>query len=342
VSKQGKGGKREASEDLLAKSTKKLKANHFGLHWLIRSWFAMAFRRRSLGLWAMASKSALRAGINMDDLFYGGAGSDNQGWQGVNFLPPLLLLPKETQQVTASRLRWSELPQSLLTLISGIGLSRVGGANVEAVPQTAGQNSNLEPEDLTHLGHRWITVREINCGISRYFVSPSFERDLATWSDIDKTFKENKMEAHAIFTAPIPGFKAKFIEAFGKQITAHKTPNLPLVLSTYSSAVKLLDTASPKLQSRVMVEESGGEPISIQDVEVTHGCLVIVNANHGFLYQEFMLQEKPCNTDDDAPPFSGGSSDKSTQPTEESKSTQPKEEGYADLMDFLMDGFAYQ
>jgi hypothetical protein len=324
VSKQGKGGKREASEDLFAKNTKKLKADHFGLHWLIRGWFAIAFRRRSLGLWAIAAKSALRAGITMDDLFYGGAGSDNQAWQGVDFLPPLLMLPKETQQVTASRLRWSELPQSLLTLVSGIGLSGIGGANVEVVPKTEGQNLNLEPEDLTHLGNRWIIVREINCGISRYFVSPSFERDLATWSEIDKTFRENIMEAQSIFMAPIPSSKVTFIEEFGKQITVHKTPNLPLVLSTYTSAVKFLDTACPNLQSRIMVEEGGGGPISIQDVEVTHGCLAIVNANHGFVYEEFMLQEKPCSEEDDAPPFHLPVSTK---------------DGYDDLMDFLMNDF---
>jgi hypothetical protein len=335
VSQQGKGKKREAAEDLFAKNTKKLKANHFGLHWLIRSFFAIAFRRRSLGLWAMAAKSALRAGITMDDLFYGtvhsaDASSDNQAWQGVDFLPSLLILPKETQQVTASRLRWSELPQSLLTLVSGIG-----GAEVEAVPKTAGQNSNLEPEDLTHLGNRWIVVRETNCGISRYFVSPSFERDLATWSDIDKTYKENNVDAFSIFMAPIPGNKTSFVEALGEQIAVHKTPNLPLVLGTHSSAVKLLDTASIKLQSRVLVEKSGrrvaegggwatGGPISVQDVEVTHGCLAIVNANHGFAYTEFMLQENPCSAEDDAPPFF-------IEPT--------KNANDLDLMDFLMDEF---
>jgi hypothetical protein len=72
------------------------------------------------------------------------------------FLPPLLLTPKQEQEVSGPRLTWDEVPV------------QIRGASL--------------------LADRWILVRDNSKGISRFFVSPAFERDIVPWSKVLHSF----------------------------------------------------------------------------------------------------------------------------------------------------------
>jgi hypothetical protein len=282
-------------------------AEHFGLKCLIRCWFATAVRRRNFQMLAKAAQTAQRAGLSMDQIFdcEGDARCINEEnshpQTSMSFLPSLLLTPKESQQTTGPRLRWSELPEPLLMAAGGRCPS---GTEFEMAEQG---------DNLSHLGSRWIFVRETRCGITRFFTSPAFERDIMPWATIDTTFKAGQKEVGSLFYAPVGASsisgsnvsKTNFLHCLAKQVSLHAKPGQPLIASKFRSAVRLLPTARPNLRvSRMVTVEEAishgakkgkGEPtVAIQDVDIL-GSNMPVSENQMFYYIELLLQ-----TDDTA------------------------------------------
>jgi hypothetical protein len=228
ISLQGKGKKRRLGEiktapfatALLAKAFSSnptehgIKPDHFGMLWLIRKWVAIAAHRRSFSLWVKAGQLALTCGITMDSVFCGGEvsstateGQDSatqnskiEAIPKMDFLSELLLTPHKLQHKNASRIKWCEIPNVLLAS-SGCPLGVGCGRDTKVEPNGGPQNvtssfseQDNQQEDLSHLGNRWVIIREYRGGHSRHFVSPAFERDIVSWAVIQDTWDENKCE----------------------------------------------------------------------------------------------------------------------------------------------------
>ena len=255
-SRQGQGrAKKRArsriSEDAaLSTEVGTLNPNHYGLQYLIRSWVALAMRRRNFGLLARAGMIADRSGINMDQIL---CENHARNQRGMDYLYSILLTPAPQQVVVGSRLSWSELPPTLL-----VATGCVGATDGLADPVVA---------------DRWIWIREIRQGISRYLVTPAFERDIAEWPLIQQTYQENNKSVVELFLAPsdIP----KHTKAFAHQVSCHATPGLPRSSSRMKSKVKL----KPK-----NVRYGGMASVDVDQVF----CLDIINLDHDFTYSEYV------------------------------------------------------
>ena len=286
ISNQGKGNKKRRrpqetdsaamlSQRAITDTKGMVRSEHFGLSALVRSWFATAVRRRSFGLLAKAALTAKKAGIPMNDMFNEGA-EDN----GMAFFPSLIL--QSSPSVCGPRLKWSELPESLV---------RAAGA-VSTKNSSSSESGSAKAEDMSHLGSRWILIREINCGLSRYFTSPAFERDIVPWETIDQTFKANKQEVKSLLMVPSSETKSNYVDYLSHQISIHSKPNMPIRASKFQAAVRLSPTAMPGLKV-TRTDATGGErgtPLSIQQAEVV-GCIVPRSPNIMLVYTEFLLQE---------------------------------------------------
>ncbi|CAB9497066.1 expressed unknown protein [Seminavis robusta] len=252
---QGRNKKRartKVSEDaVISTEVGTLKPNHYGLQYLIRSWVSLSLRRRNFGLLARAGMIADRSGISMDQILceYGNR-------RGMDFLYSLLLTPAPQQVVLGSRLSWSEIPQSSLIATGCVGA-------------TDGLNDPI-------VAHRWIWIREIRQGISRYLVTPAFERDIADWSLIQQTYQENKKSVVELFLCP--GDISKHTKALAHQIALHAAPNLPRKSSRMKSKVKL---------KTKMPNPKGGPPMSSVEVDQVF-CLDIQNLDHDYSFQEYV------------------------------------------------------
>jgi hypothetical protein len=341
VSTQGKGTKKRKkgkviestvvmSDTIINDTNGPERPEHFGLNCMIRMWFATAIRRRSFDLMAKAAALAKRAGISMDDVFR----DDSLGREkimhgvpmdGMGFLAQVMFMPSDTQQVTGSRLRWSELPEALLLAAEGCKTESQSKSLLGHSGNQEPEDWNQEPEDLSHLGNRWIIIREIHCGISRYFVSPAFERDIVTWSAVDETYKANKRSVLSLIFTKIES-KESVLKAMNQQVALHAKPNMPAVASKFSATVMLSPTCSPDLKmSRAQVERTAlVDPTSknvdtfnwgavaaankgaaaspptvassIQQCDVLE-CHCNMNLNHVFLFTELLLEAHDPNVD---------------------------------------------
>jgi len=275
-SNQGKGRKRKfvdplapflAGEDTISKSTpvSALKPDHYGIQFMIHSWIAIAFRRRSFSLLEKACSLANRAKMPMDKILCGKEG--DQGDKGLlpdstgsslvpnessqssqdtcnkmDFMLSVLLTKKEHQKVSGSPLNWSELPKPLL--------------------EATGNSIITE----ACLSSRWIFIRE-NCkGIARFFASPAFERDVVTWEQIQKCWEDNEKEVLSLF---VPG---------------SETPGCFRLLAHQISLYAKADTHPPATRSSSKIMLRGNIMI---DVDMIF-CVHIVNLDHSFTLVEFL------------------------------------------------------
>lgn len=258
---QGRNKKRarsKVSEDAaIGTEVGTLKPNHYGLQYLIRCWVALAMRRRNFGLLSRAGMIADRSGIGMDQIF-----CENGNQRGMDFLYSLLLTPAPNQQVLGNRLSWTEIPHSMLVATGCVGA-------------TDALNDPV-------VGDRWIWVREIRNGISRYLVTPAFDRDVAEWNLIQQTYRENKKSVVELFLNPTE--IGKHTKAFAHQISLHATPDLAPKSSRMKSKVKI------KINKRGVAAAShvpgGGASTTVECDQVF--CLKIENLDHDFTYQEYV------------------------------------------------------
>lgn len=201
--------------------------------------------RRSFSLLDRASSLACRCGIQMDQVFCGDNGfplaaTSVDGCREMSFLPNIILKPSREQHVAGARLTLDEVPHDLLA--------------------TASRNTET----------RWICIREMKCGISRYYVSEAMERDVASWDLVQETWKANKIEVNALWMPE--GEKSKFSRGFNQQIAIHKEPYTePKPTCIKETKIRLKD---------------GNE------VEVECGlCLKVENLDKAFLSIEYYARE---------------------------------------------------
>lgn len=268
VSKQGQGSKKrrrgkEASPSVEnAVVSSNLQPHHYGLHHIIRSWISLAFSRRSLHLLEKASALANKYNITMDNVFLGtGLKHDWTGFQRqMDFLPDILLVPAVRQQICGPKLRLFELPTDLLAA------------------------TYCDCADEQALRSRWIWVREMKCGTSRFFTSPAFERDVTPWNLIQETWLRNEHEVRDLW---VPQEEhEKWAQSLVHQLSLHPTP----------SSVPT-PTRIPRSKLFLMNQ-------SVVDVDFI-ACMTIVNLDHSFFYAEYipLRDEKPrrSQTDIDDP-----------------------------------------
>lgn len=152
---------------------------HFGLRTMLRSWVATAIRKRSFALLGKAAKVALKCGISMDMLFCGENGNgitkdDKSNQNGMSFLPPLLFQSAVQQVVIGPTVTFDEITPQLLHAV------RCGSA-VTSEGSTEGERS---------IANRWISVRSINRGVTRWYVTPAFDRTITSRRDIQSAAEE--------------------------------------------------------------------------------------------------------------------------------------------------------
>lgn len=263
VSRQGQGPKKRKRkaqtttrnentiEAEVVEQTSKLGSNHYGLHFVIRHWVSIALTRRSFSLLDRASSLACRCGINMDQIFCGDnefpvAATSIDGNRMMSFLPTIILKPSREQVVGGAPLLLSEVPNDMLEAI-------------DCLP-TAARN----PEN------RWITIREMKCGVSRYYVSTAMQKDIVPWTQVQDTWEANEKEVNDLWLPKEE--KPKFSRGFNQQIAIHKNPfTQPKPTSIKNTRIRLAD----------------GKEV---DVDCCL-CLKVVNLDQAFLSIEYYVRE---------------------------------------------------
>lgn len=217
--------------------------NHFGLKYLVRSWISFAFKRRSFNLMQRGCALAIKVGFSMDEIFCEQASS-----REMDFLKNIILVPKEAQYLyVPTPLQWTEIPERLLR-------------NTD----TVGSSGNREG--------RWIWMREMIKGESRYLVSEAFERDIAPWSSLHKAWEDNKGAVIDLFV--IADDIHKHTKSFAHQISLYKEQSVP------SGGNRLTRT-------RIRLRTKNQGVILVDQVT----CLEIVNLDVAYLFAEYIRVE---------------------------------------------------
>jgi hypothetical protein len=207
---------RECAEHCGAEQRACLKS-HYGVLCLIREWVSIAFVRRSFALLGKACTLASRCEISMDQALCGivrdeeGSGkrqgkkkphslrSDTGG--RMNYLLSLLLEPRESHVLPIDKRNVivpSSLPTSILSLLGVHTLS------------------TFRDEEI---GNRWIVIREICCGVARFFVSPAFGRNVMSWTHASQLYEDNI--CNVMDTVFVEEDFTRFLGCFSHQLTLH-------------------------------------------------------------------------------------------------------------------------
>lgn len=282
-------GEGQPTEDVLVKSISTgFGANHFGVRFLIRSWVSFAVRRRSFALLTRAGMLATRIGISMDEIFCGEDGDISYG--PASFLCPALIMPSARQSLRRDRLKWSDIPSDLLASVRcSVEVCSVNAGNCcddDASHREAEEDvkscqnaaelavvvaDRTEEEILLPiLGDRWIFVREMKEGQSRYFCSPAFERDICEWSVIRDTWVANKKEVASLFSTD--EYRAPYVKSLIHQMKLNDKPGMRPKASRY--------------RSKIIVRTGAGGQETTMNVN-TVACLKIVDVDTAYFYLEF-------------------------------------------------------
>ena len=165
-------------------------ANHYGIQCQIREWISMALVRRSFALLGRASSLATRCGISMDRILcgvVGGSGDDSSDdlnrkvpcdeekpcvGKRMNYLLAALLEPKDSLTLPTSE-RFMMIPHLSTEFLSLIGCQNC---------------PTFHPSDIRN---RWILIRETKEGVSRFYCSPEFEKNVLSWTHISQVYEDN-------------------------------------------------------------------------------------------------------------------------------------------------------
>jgi hypothetical protein len=212
--------------------------DHYGLRYLIHSWISFAIRRRSFSLLSRASKLAAQLGISMDDIFCTSMG----------FLPDILLTTAQQQTLSPlTQLHWEDIPVRLL---------EATGSSNESGPSSRDE--------------RWIWIREMDKGMSRYLLSDAFARDVASLQLVNETWQRNERAVVDLFLVA----QCKHTQAFAHQISLFQNANRQLECTR-------LNQLQLKTQTQGIVEVD------------QLACLDIVDMNRSFYFLEYV----PRSTD---------------------------------------------
>jgi hypothetical protein len=256
VSRQGQGPKRRKPktqtrentiEAEVVEHTSKLGSKHYGLHFVIRHWVSIAMTRRSFSLLDRASSLACRCGITMDQVFCGDsdfpiAATSIDGNRAMSFLPKIILKPSREQHDLGTPLLLTDVPNDMLQAIDCLPAATRG------------------PES------RWILIREMKCGISRYYVSTAMQRDIASLAQVQDTWKANEKEVNDLWLPKEE--KPKFSRGFNQQIAIHKDPfTQPKPTSIKNTKIRLAEGTKVQVDCCL--------------------CLKLVNLDQAFLSIEY-------------------------------------------------------
>jgi hypothetical protein len=169
--------------------------------------------------------------------------SSNQQQRGMDFLYPILLLPAAQQQVTGTPLRYAEIPARLLTaldcpLSTNASSAATAAATATAATATAAATTLAQEEAIRH---RWIWVREMKKGISRFFVSAAFSRDVASVDKIHHTMQRNQHAVVDLFLQESE--RPKHTRGVAFQISNHSVAHAAPVCSRTSVHLKIKSAA---------------------------------------------------------------------------------------------------
>lgn len=190
-----------------------------------------------------ACSLAIKIGFSMDEIFCEQAGS-----REMDFLKNIILVPKEAQHLfVPTPLQWTEIPERLLRNTDTIGIS-----------------GNREG--------RWIWMRVMIKGESRYLVSEAFERDITPWSSLHKAWEDNQGAVIDLFV--IADDKHKHTKSFAHQISLYKDPTV------------LVD-GNRLTRTRIRIRTKNEGIILVDQVT----CLEIVNLDVAYLFAEYIRVE---------------------------------------------------
>ena len=127
----------------------------------------------------------------------------------------------------------------------------------------------------------WILIRDIDRDHYRYLVSPAFERDVAPWHLLQRTWNENCREVMSIFRPKSED--GAFLRSVSSQLSFHPSPGRPPRYDIpFRSAIKMRD----------------GEKVAV-DVWC---CLDIVSPDRAYWYIEYLQGDS-----NDKPPAAASS-----------------------------------
>jgi hypothetical protein len=256
LSRQGQGTKRRLPasnlEDEVVVRASNLGPSHYGVHFLIRHWVSLAITRRSFSLLGKASALATKCRITLDQILCGENDFPLQATgvhRDMQFLQQVMLKPARLQVTSGDRLQWSDLPKDLLQAI---------GCSDDNPPH---QNPD----------NRWICVREMKCGKTQFCVSNAFDRDIASWTDMEAVWRANQQAVIDLWIPPKE--EIKYIKALIQQMSLHKEPGIHTV-----------PTRIPATKVRLASKK-------IQDAQLLLH-LAIVNLDHAYGTVEYLLSHE--------------------------------------------------
>ena len=171
------------------------RAHHnFGLMLLARRWLALGARRRSCEMVAKAFSLAARSNLPMDQLLDARATEELDACSMGFLSPQLFTQAASQQQIVGMRMSVDEFPPDMVS-------------DGRKTPQT--------------LSEGWVIGREHDRGVERYFLSPAFERDIASLDEIIETYKSVQDRTHKpLIEHVIPESHAPEVSrAIGEQVT---------------------------------------------------------------------------------------------------------------------------
>eukprot|EP00549_Striatella_unipunctata_P004684 CAMPEP_0118700098 /NCGR_PEP_ID=MMETSP0800-20121206/16355_1 /TAXON_ID=210618 ORGANISM="Striatella unipunctata, Strain CCMP2910" /NCGR_SAMPLE_ID=MMETSP0800 /ASSEMBLY_ACC=CAM_ASM_000638 /LENGTH=279 /DNA_ID=CAMNT_0006600567 /DNA_START=60 /DNA_END=903 /DNA_ORIENTATION=- len=201
---------------------------------------------------------AMKCGISMDQIF--------SQPNGMDFLNPALFIPLPRQETIRGRLAYHEVPEALLRATKCPVLP-----DLDDKDKMETEVEVVEEEDLSLLlgNDRWIWIREIKEGVSKYLLSPGFEENLATMDEVTLTFQQNNHSVMELFVQAED--RHKHTRALAFQYAIHSQPGLPLQ-STIISGVNI----KTKHAATMVVDQLT--------------CLALVHLDHSVVYQEYIFR----------------------------------------------------
>lgn len=79
--------------------------------------------------------------------------------------------------------------------------------------------------NAAEIRNRWIIVRETRCGISRFFCSPAFERNVLCWAHVSQIYEDNLADIHSLIF--VKDQFRRFLACNAYQIWSHSGEGMP-------------------------------------------------------------------------------------------------------------------
>jgi hypothetical protein len=221
-----------------------LQQHHYGVQYLARTWVGLAITRRSFALLSRACALAARYDIGMDQILR----------PDMTFITTCLLVPAEQQQVLGEEpFQYADNPTAL--------------RQATDCPLPDGEGSS----DHDLLRGRWIWIREMKEGVTRYFLSKDFGHDIASLEKMNETYRRNEIAVVDLFVHCQTG-RSQHIRTLAEQVSWKTSPDTPIKT-----------TRVPNIR---LLTKTKGE-LLVQHVSALH----IVNLDTSYMYIEYVLSD---------------------------------------------------